>query len=114
MLAGMKVTAGQWAEHIRAWRESGLGAEEFAAGKGFTGKLLRWWASEFARRARPTRRPRSKVALARVVRPGEAIADAVDAATTVAIVVGGCRVAVARGFDEGLLRDVIRVLGEAR
>ena len=36
------------------WSESGRTAEEFAQGKGFTGRLLRGWAGEFKRRSRRT------------------------------------------------------------
>ena len=40
MLLDMKATAAEWAERVRAWRESGLSAEDFARDKGFKAKLL--------------------------------------------------------------------------
>ena len=109
----MKVRAEQWAERVREWRESGMTAEQFASGKGFSGKTLQWWSGELARRSRETTRSKTKVAMARVVRPGELIAERIED-TPIAIVVGDLRVAVGRGFDASVLRDVLRVLAEVR
>jgi|SRR5579864_1504676 len=111
MLARMKSSAAQWGERVRDWEASGQSAEEFARGKPFTGKMLRWWRGEFERRRRAPSRP--GVAMARVVRPGEAVVDDGDDAA-IAIVVGRFRVEVDRGFDEALLRDVLRVVGTSQ
>lgn len=100
MIGAMKASAAEWAERVRAWRESGQGAAEFAAGKDFTDRTLRWWASEFARRERPS------VKMARVVRVAET--------TDVTIVVGDARIGVRRGFDPELLREVVIALAGAR
>ena len=105
MLARMKSSAAQWGERVRAWEASGQSAEEFARGKQFTGKMLRWWRGEFERRRRGP--SPARVAMARVVRPGEVVVGD----EPIAIVVGRFRVEVIRGFDEALLRDVLRVLG---
>ena len=115
MLERMKTTAVQWAEHVQAWRASGRSAEDFAEGKPYTARMLKWWAGEFERRGRSSSASPAKkeVAMARVVRPGEMIAEPVED-VPLAIVVGQYRIAIGRGFDASLLRDVLRVLAEAR
>lgn len=72
---------------MRAWRASGLEAEEFARGKDFTGRMLRWWAGEFVRRSRSKAKPSSPIAMARVVQPG-AIPDDEPTEAPIAILVG--------------------------
>ena len=116
-------SAAKWGELVSAWEASGLPADVFAREHGIVGSTLRWWRTELARRARnePRRRPPKQpapatarsVALARVVRPAEA-SFATGACNGVAVLVGGVRVVVEPGFDGGLLRDVVRALGEAR
>ena len=115
MLLDMKATAAEWAERVRAWRESGLSAEDFARDKGFKAKLLHWWSTEFVRRSRP---PKSKskskskseptVVMARVVPRNDAREE------TLAVHVGGARIAVRPGFDVALLRRVVSALGDGR
>lgn len=130
MVVGMRTRKGaaQWGELVSGWESSGLTAEVFASEHGVAGSTLRWWKTELARRARkeaprrPPKRPSlmtaSGVALARVVRPGEASASgppgARGARGSVAVVVGGARIVVEQGFDGGLLRDVLRALEETR
>ena len=70
----VKATAAEWAERVRAWRESGQSAPEFAEGKGYSETLLRWWGSELARRERP----KPRVGLARVVRAAPASVPLTD------------------------------------
>jgi hypothetical protein len=116
-------SAGQWGELVSAWEASGLAADEFASKHGVVGSTLRWWKTELARRARnaPQRRPprresprtASGIALARVVRPGEGRTPA-TARGGVAVLAGGLRIEVEPGFDNGLLREVVRALEEAR
>ena len=112
MLSHMRAKADIWAERVRAWKASGLSADEFAAGKEFTGRMLRWWAGEFLRRTKAKAKAGAPIAMARVVAPGEVIADAPASSASLAVVVGRYHVAVSRGFDEGLLRDVLRALAE--
>jgi len=103
----VKATAAEWTERVRAWRERGQSAAEFAAGKGYTEKLLRWWGSELARRER--HKPRVK--LARWVRvPTSGVA----ASTPLTIAIGAARIEVRAGFDRALLRDVVDALGGSR
>jgi transposase len=112
MLACMRTKADVWSERVRDWKASGASAEDFALGKEFTGRMLRWWAGEFVRRARAKTKSSSPIAMARVVSPGEILAEPEMAASSaLAIIVGRYRVSVSRGFDESLLRDVLRVLG---
>jgi hypothetical protein len=99
----VRTTAAEWTERVRAWRESGKSAPEFAAGKGYPEKLLRWWSTELARRERR----KSSVRLARVVHMPAAGAP-------LTVVVGAARVEVRAGFDRALLRQVIEALGGER
>jgi hypothetical protein len=98
-----RATAAEWTERVRAWRESERSAPEFAAGKGYPEKLLRWWGSELARRERQ----KPSVRLARVV-------HAPRASAPLTVVVGAARVEVRAGFDRALLREVVDALGGAR
>lgn len=98
-----RASAAEWAERVRAWRESGQEAAPFAEVKGYSAKLLRWWGSELARRER--RKP--GVQLARVVRVAPPSAS-------LTVVVGAARIEVRAGFDRGLLRDLLDTLGGGR
>ncbi|MER3499823.1 MAG: hypothetical protein C4308_15000 [Chitinophagaceae bacterium] len=125
MVTGMQTrkSAAQWGELVSAWEASGRTAEVFASEHGVAGSTLRWWKAELAKRARneaPRRPPRrqsrttvSRIALARVVRPGEVPAST-GARGSVAVLVGGARIVVEAGFDGRLLREVVRALEEAR
>ena len=100
----VKTKAAEWTERVVAWRESGRTAREFAAGKGYSDKLLQWWGSELARRER--RKP-AGVKLARVVRVPTPSAPLI-------VSVGAARIEIRAGFDVTLLRDVVDALGGAR
>lgn len=87
-----------WAKRVAEWRASGQTADTFAAGRGFAGSTLRWWASHLGRR---------QPALVRVVPASEAARDA-----SIELHVGSVRVVVRRGFDRALLADVLAVVRE--
>jgi len=103
MIARMRTTAADWAERVKAWRESGQTAPAFAEGKGFSDSLLRWWSTELVRRSRKEPRVRS----VRVVRQAAAIAS-------LTVSIGAARIEVRAGFDGDLLRGVVDALGGAR
>lgn len=86
-----------WDKRVAAWRASGKTADEYAAGRGFAGSTLRWWASHLGRRT---------PAIVQVVRT----APARDAALELSV--GDVRVPVRAGFDRALLADVLEVLRE--
>jgi transposase-like protein len=119
---GLRMSADEWAELVRAWEESGHAAAAFAADHGIAEASLRWWKTELARRARkqaarksPGPRRPATVAVARVVREGDVVDRAPARATgAVSVVVGGARVVVEAGFDRKLLRDVVEALGGPR
>lgn len=99
-----------WQGEIQRWEESGKEAEAFANGKGYSPKTLKWWRAELKReRSDGARAEVRAVALvpARVVPAGR------DGAP-LWIEVGGVRVEVRRGFDAGLLREVVGLLRMAR
>ena len=106
----MKTTAGMWAERVRAWRESGLSATDFARPEGYRPTTLSWWASELKRRERVKASAPLKVVMARV----RVVRVRSERDETLSVVVGAARIAVSRGFDAELLREVVAALGAAR
>ena len=116
-----RLSAAKWAELVVAWESSGSSARAFADERGISESSLRWWKTELARRARqePARRspgPRERgtppVALARVVRDGEARPSPTSSDSLV-VLVGPARIVVHREFNAALLREVVRALGGA-
>ena len=102
-------TKTKWVGRVRAWRESGASAVSFAAEQGFAPSTLRWWDSKLTRAAKPP------VAMARVVRaPSDRPRSASTGAATLAIELDGVQIAVRRGFDADLLRQVVLALGGGR
>lgn len=86
-----------WAKRVAEWRASGLTAGEFAAGRGFGGSTLRWWASRLGR---------EQSAFVRVVTaPSAEVRDG-----PVEVHVGEARVVVRSGFDRATLAEVLAVL----
>ena len=121
MLTGMTKEA-RWGELVRAWRASGQTARAFAMSRGVSDSSLRWWEKQLAKRSAVEAPPPSAGArlakpaprspsLARVVRPGEDVADKDGG---IALVVGEITIAVRRGFDRTLLREVVQALAEAQ
>lgn len=107
-----------WEERVAAWRASGLSAEKFSADKGFKPNRLWMWSArmrkvqrEAAGRA-PAETPAGGVRMARVVRTG-GTPPISGADGEMGLELFGIRVVVRRGFDRGLLRDVLDEL-EAR
>jgi transposase len=96
-------TEAKWAARVAAWRSSGLSAAEFCTGKDFQVSGLRYWAS---RLRQVEAAPQRDVRIARVVAP----AAAAEAETPIVLEVAGVRIAVRRGFDREVLRDVIDTL----
>lgn len=99
-----------WRAEIQRWEESGKEAAVFAEGKGYSPKTLKWWRAELKReRSQGAAGELTQVALvpARVVPAGR------DGAL-IWIEVNGARIEVRRGFDAGLLQEVVGLLREAR
>jgi hypothetical protein len=118
----MTETESKWVERIRQWRDSGKGAEEFASGRPFKASTLKWWATELRRRAdgrSRTSKPRvgtSPIRMARVFpRPGaRGHGKGQVPGNGLVIEVSGARISLGRGFDAGLLAEVVRALGGER
>jgi hypothetical protein len=96
-------TEALWQERVRAWREEGVTAEAFAAGKPFAASTLRYWASRLNRMEQPR--------FLRVIPRAASTSDVAKAELLVEV--GGVRIRVARGFDGVLLADVVRALSGA-
>jgi hypothetical protein len=106
----MKTTAAVWTERVRAWRASGLSATDFANPEGYRAKTLSWWASELKRRERVKASAPPRVSMARV----RVVHRRAERDESLSVVVGAARIAVRRGFDAALLREVVAALGAAR
>jgi hypothetical protein len=116
---GKRMSAAKWGELVAGWESSGRSAEEFASEHGISGKMLRWWKTELARRSRDEARrrpPRAIWPLAEGVALAEVARQRHNSAPTsrVAVVVGTTRILIEKGFDGQLLREVVRALGESR
>lgn len=116
-----RLSAAKWADLVAAWESSGSSARAFADQRGVAEASLRWWKSELARRARheparrsPGPRPRTEpsIALARVVRDGEA-PPAPTSSDSLVVMVGPARIVVQRDFDATFLGAVVRAIGGA-
>jgi hypothetical protein len=107
----MTETETKWSERVREWKASGQTAKVFADGRGFKPSTLVYWASCLRRGRVETadaQKPQRRVRMARVVRAASPRDD------SIVVAVGGARVAVRAGFDEALLRQVVRALGVER
>ena len=112
-------TEAQWVARVGAWHASGMSARTFSEGKGFAASTLRWWEGRLKRASKVP--PSLPASMARVLRsPPSALlsgatqvgAGAVPA--TLALELDGVQIAVRRGFDAELLRQVVQALGGAR
>ena len=112
-------TEAVWAERVEEWRGSGKTAPEFAVDKPYASSTLQWAASRLRRSggggrkrriARASRPPAAGIELTEVVRRAgrRAVAEGM------VLEVAGARIAVRRGFDAALLRDVVQALRRAR
>jgi hypothetical protein len=107
----MTETETKWSERVREWKAGGLTAKQFAEGREFKPSTLVYWASCLRRGrigAAPSDKRQPRVRMARVVRTSRRADDAI------VVAVGSARVAVRAGFDEALLRQVVRALGDER
>ena len=108
----MRTSAEQWAERVRAWGESGATGEEFAKSIGCRVSALYSWKSKLARRSgKSVTAPRvqlPKITLARVLRREDSLRE------TCEVRVGDAVIALRRGFDPILLREVLSALEAGR
>ena len=105
-------SAAEWAKRVTAWQRSGLSAGDFADKHGYAKKSLQWWAGELRRRERQQGSDAAtEVRLARVVRPGEA---PVMEGGPIVVRIGRMEVVVHRGFDAGVLAEVLAAIGTVR
>lgn len=110
--------ASTWGSRVALWRASGMTSTEFCEGKEFTAGGLRHWAHRLGKtRKREAAKPR--VHLARVLRrpapqPQSARSTPPRADARLVVELGGARVSVLVGFDQGTLAAVLDVLAARR
>jgi hypothetical protein len=103
-----------WKKRVADWRASGLTAGEFSTRRGFAPTTLTWWSWRLGREdaSRAESAPGADaepLGFAQLV-VSEARCDQPRRDTPVVVDLGGVRVEVARGFDAGVLADVLAVL----
>ena len=115
MVGGMTTeTEAKWRARVQAWRASGKSADAFAEGEGFKASTLRFWASNLKTASSSSL---ADVPMAQVVRrSGRDLPVALRPARIgeIAVVIGDARIAVERGFDPQLLREIVLALGGAK
>ncbi|MCK6572445.1 hypothetical protein L6V77_15260 [Myxococcota bacterium] len=110
-----------WKRRVAQWKASGLTAAEFAADRGYAPATLKWWSSRLNTGSvreeahAPSDRPALTLPLARLVvrREGSSSAGESATETPITLEVGAVRLAVRRGFDAEVLRQLLAVLGVA-
>jgi len=105
----MTETQKKWQERVVAWKASGKTCEEFVEGQGYAATTLRQWVFQLRKKEREAKA--ETVTLAKVVRQ-ESSSNLVS--TAMVVDVAGARIEVRRGFDRGLLRELIAALTEGR
>jgi hypothetical protein len=107
----MTETQKKWSERVEEWKASGRTAKEFVEGRDFKASTLVYWASclrSGLARAAPGRERGPCVRMVRVVRTARRPEKSIE------VTVGSARIAVRAGFDEALLRQVVKALGDER
>lgn len=106
----MTATESKWRERVGEWKASGQTAKEFAVGRDFKPSTLVYWASCLRRGRVAVHSEKSgpRVRMARVVPSSSRAED------SIVVAVGAARVTVRSGFDEALLRQVVKALGVER
>jgi hypothetical protein len=110
----MTKTDEKWAERIRQWQESGKTAEEFTLEQPYKASTLKWRAADLRRQAEGSARygkglaSATPIRMARVLARGRA--NAAEPSGGLVVEISGARILLSRGFDAGLLADVVRTL----
>jgi transposase len=96
----------QWTRTVAQWKRSGLTAEVFAEQQGLNVHSLRGWSSALQRPSVTT----SHTGFARVVAIDSAATRPAEPAMVEVVLASGRVVRVGKGFDPGLLREVVAAL----
>jgi len=116
------MTASQetWSKRIKQWRESGLGAKEFAAHLGVNSSQLHYWSRRLARKSASTLAPARSSAQAFPPQPPQFV-ELVNLAVTPPpssppcieiLAANGITVRVPQAFDPDTLRRVLAIVQE--
>ena len=112
----MKALQGEWPDHVRAWRRSGVTAQAYCAKRGLNVHTLRSWSARMQDEKGETTRVEKagaelRMALVRPARPvAVAAAEISSIGSGVRLRVGAVCVEVAPGFDGATLAQVVDVL----
>lgn len=103
--------AAEWTKRVAEWRASGLKAQEFCAGRGYSAKCLWHWSSKLGRAdaGAPIRKP--AVRLMRVARQRAASTpSAASVASNMVVEMDGVRLTLHGQVDAQALRTVVTTL----
>lgn len=103
-----ETTKAKWRGRVREWKASGQTFAEFAEGREFTATTLKWWAYKLGAEAKKATGglPTPTITILPVRRTKAA-------ASGIVLEVGAARLRIERGFDAGLLREVLAALDGA-
>jgi hypothetical protein len=113
----MKALQGEWPDHVRAWRRSGVTAQAYCAKRGLNVNTLRSWSARMQDEKRGETTPVEKagaelrMALVRPARPvAVATSEFPSIGSGVRLRVGTVCVEVAPGLDVTTMAQVVDVL----
>jgi transposase len=96
----------QWARTVAQWKKSGLTAEVFAEQQGLNVRSLQRWSSALQRASASA----DQTGFTRVIPIDSGANRATEPATVEVVLASGRVVRVGKGFDPGLLREVVTAL----
>ena len=96
----------QWTRTVAQWKKSGLTAEVFAEQQGLNVRSLQRWSSTLQRASARV----DQTAFARVIPIDSRANQPTEPASVEVVLASGRVVRVGKGFDPGLLREVVTAL----
>jgi hypothetical protein len=96
----------QWTRTVAQWKKSGLTAEVFAEQQGLNVRSLQRWSSTLQRASASV----DRTAFARVIPIDSGAKRPTEPAPVEVVLASGRVVRVGKGFDPGLLREVVTAL----
>jgi transposase len=100
--------AAEWTKRVAEWRASGVQAQEFCAGRGYSAKCLWHWSSKLGRAGAGASTREPAVRLVRVER--QRAAPTPSAASDMVVEIDGVRLILHGQVDAQALRTVMTTL----
>jgi transposase len=100
--------AAEWTKRVAEWRASGVKAQEFCAGRGYSAKCLWHWSSKLGRASAGASTREPAVRLVRVER--QRVESTPSAASNMIVEMDGVRLTLHGQVDAQALRTVMTTL----